>query len=75
MEIYRDQDNDSNVLGYEIGDDYIVVEFKSGKSRFYKYTFASAGQTAILEMHRLARQGDGLGSLISSNQPSYESKW
>ena len=75
MELYGDRDRDSNVLQYEIGDDYIVVEFKSGKTRFYKYTIASAGQAVILEMHRLARQGDGLGSFISNEHPSYESKW
>lgn len=75
MERYRDWDNDSNVKAYEIGDDFIVVEFEGGQNRFYKYTYGSAGSHDVETMKRLARSGDGLNAFISKNKPGYESRW
>lgn len=62
MEQYRDIDNDSGVAGYEIGDDYIRVQFDDGS--VYLYTYASAGTANIEEMKKLAITGDGLNSFI-----------
>jgi len=75
MQHYRDSDNDSNITAFEIGDDFIVVQFESGKYNFYKYTYFSAGSNDIEEMKRLANCGDGLNSFISKYKPGFESKW
>lgn len=74
MEKYSDRDSDSNVENYEIGEDFIVIEFKNGRDKFYKYTYESAGLNNIEEMKRLAQCGDGLNAFISANRPGYESK-
>jgi len=75
MQIYRDWDNDSGILAYEIGADHITVQFKKGRSRFYKYTCDGGGNAHISEMKRLAQLGDGLNEYIVKNNVRYESKW
>lgn len=75
MEQYRDWDNDSGILTYEIGEDYIIVEFKNGRYRFYKYTYGSGGSINIEQMKQLAHEGDGLNEYILDNKVNYDSKW
>lgn len=76
MPIYIDIDNDSGILSYEYGADWITVEFERGAQRHYKYTFASAGSFHINHMKTLADQGEGLNSYINRNVPNrYEIKW
>jgi|AntRauTorcE11897_2_1112592.scaffolds.fasta_scaffold49273_2 hypothetical protein len=75
METYSDINNDSGVLRYEIGQDCIIVEFESGKERFYKYTHASAGASNVEQMKLLARVGDGLNEFVKDNKIGYASKW
>lgn len=75
MQTYRDWDNDSGVTAYEIGNDYIIIQFKVGRDRFYKYTYNSTGSSDIEEMKRLASAGDGLNEYIVENKVNYESKW
>ena len=75
MENYRDWDNDSGISAYEIGGDYIIVQFKTGRDRFYKYTYNSAGSSCVEEMKGLACAGDGLNEYIVENKVNYESKW
>jgi hypothetical protein len=74
MQPYRDTDGDSNVHTYEIGNDYIIVEFKHGRYRFYKYTYARTGMHDVEEMKRLAHLGEGLNSFIARRQ-DYDSRW
>lgn len=74
MEPYRDLGGDSGVVAYEIGNDYIKVQFKDGQWRLYTYTYQSAGTSAVEAMKGLARQGKGLNSYISTNKPTYSSK-
>ncbi len=62
MERYLNIDGDSNVIAYEIGADYIKVQFATGA--IYKYSYRSAGSTHVEQMKRLARSGDGLNSYI-----------
>lgn len=62
MKSYMDIDGDSNVLGYETGDDFIRVQFKNRS--VYLYTYESAGKYNIEEMKSLAEAGDGLNSFI-----------
>lgn len=63
MELYKNINGDSGVLGYEIGDNYIIVYFKSGAS--YTYTHLSAGANNIETMKILAKSGNGLNSFIN----------
>lgn len=77
MRPYINRSGKSGVLAFEIGADYILVEFKSGKERYYRYTYASAGKNAIETMKELALAGEGLNSFISSKatQPKYSEKY
>ena len=73
MERYRNIDGDSGVAAYEVGPDYIRVQFSDGS--VYLYTYASAGSHNIEEMKRLAVAGDGLNAFINKNvKKSYERK-
>lgn len=62
MERYRNIDGDSGVSAYEIGMDFIHVQFSTGAT--YLYTYSSAGLENIEQMKILARKGDGLNSFI-----------
>lgn len=76
MKPYKNLSGQSNVVAYQLGTDYIVVQFTSGSWTFYKYTYVSAGQYAIEAMKKLAEDGLGLNSYIASKgtQPAYEKK-
>jgi hypothetical protein len=74
MELYRDWDHDSGICAYEIGEGYIVVQFKKGRYKLYKYTNITAGSGHISQMQRLAKLGDGLNEYIVENKVKYESK-
>lgn len=60
---YRDIDHDSGISAYEIGADYIAVQFKGGYKTYF-YTYASAGAAHVEQMKKLAETGDGLNSYI-----------
>jgi len=75
MERYKNLSGSSGVIAFEIGDDWIVVEFAGEASaidRRYRYTVARAGAPNILEMKRLAQSGRGLATFIARNRPAYE---
>jgi hypothetical protein len=77
MENYKNESGRSSVLQYEIGNDFIIVEFKtpskSGKTT-YKYTYESAGKDSVEEMKKLAIIGGGLRTYILAKvHDSYES--
>src|SRR5688572_3400968 len=63
MERYRNLSGDSGVSAFEIGVDFIVVEFRKGGPYFYSYR--SAGRTKVEQMKVLARKGQGLGTFIN----------
>lgn len=65
MPPYRDIDNDSGISAYEIGPDWIQVQFTTGGT--YEYTYASVGSQNIEAMKRLAASGDGLNAYINRN--------
>jgi hypothetical protein len=65
MERYRNLGGDSGVIAYEIGSDFIRVQFSDGS--VYLYTYASAGSHNIEHMKQLARHGRGLNSFIMRN--------
>jgi hypothetical protein len=71
MEPYKSKSGkDSGVVGYELGNDYIIVEFKTGD--VYKYTYESAGIEIIEEMKRRAKANNGLSTFISQDDPPYK---
>lgn len=55
MERYTNRGGDSGVVGYEIGNDFIRVQFSDGS--IYLYTYASAEASNIEQMKKLARNG------------------
>lgn len=61
----------SGVSEYEIGDNYIIVQFYSAQ---YKYSYSSCGKTATEAMKRLASASSGLSTFIAQNKPAYEWK-
>ena len=64
MESYRNLGGDSGVEAYEIGQDFIKVQFSDGS--VYMYTYASAGAGNIEQMKQLAVNGQGLNSFINT---------
>ena len=59
------------MIAYEIGEDYIIVEFKSRD--IYTYSYSSAGEDAIEEMKRRALASEGLSTFITQEDPGFES--
>ena len=76
MEQYQNLSSSSGIVGYHIGEHFIVVRFRDGKWTYYNYTYTSAGQEVIEHMKNLARSGAGLHSYISSRttNPPYSKK-
>ncbi|MFA5936588.1 MAG: hypothetical protein WC822_01780 [Candidatus Paceibacterota bacterium] len=64
MQPYNNSRGGSNIISYEIGNDFIIVQFKDFKK--YKYSYQSAGQSNVEYMKQLAIQGSGLNSFINS---------
>ena len=62
MQRYANLGGGSNVVGYEIGADWIKVQFGDGS--IYLYTYQSAGASNIEHMKQLAGAGQGLNSFI-----------
>ncbi len=74
MQPYANLGRDSNIIAYENGADYIIIQFATGYWKTYNYTYASAGKSIILQMQCLANNGQGLNSYIITNKPQYASK-
>ena len=60
----------SNIKSFEIGDDYIIIEFRNGKK--LKYTYASCGESHVKKMKQYARVSSGLYSYINLFKPTAE---
>jgi len=65
MEKYRNSTGKSGVYGYEIGNDYIRVQFSSVQTYRYSYN-GKAGRSHVENMKTLARSGSGLNSYINT---------
>ena len=63
MNHYKNLSTDSGVTAYEIRDDSIVVDFKSGDK--YLYSYGIPGKYAVEAMKVLATKGIGLSTYIS----------
>lgn len=66
MNHYANRGGNSNVLSYEIGNDFVAVNFK-GTSKTYVYSYRSAGSNNVETMKQLAENGSGLNSYIMLN--------
>jgi hypothetical protein len=62
---YQNRHRDSGVTAFEIGNDYIKVEFAGGP--LYVYNHETPGTRHVERMKRLALQGQGLSTYISRN--------
>lgn len=63
MEPYKNLSGESGVAAYELGPDYIRVQFADGP--VYTYDYRSTGRGNVEQMKRLAKAGRGLCSFIS----------
>lgn len=63
MTRYKNIDGDSGIDGYEVGADYLRVQFTSGQ--IYRWTYGSAGRQHVETMKVLAARGDGLNAYIN----------
>ena len=64
MTPYGNLGGNSGIEAYEIGPDFIRVQFADGS--VYLYTYASAGSQNIEHMKQLAVDGRGLNSFITT---------
>ncbi|HNP83530.1 MAG TPA: hypothetical protein PKN47_18865 [Nitrospira sp.] len=64
MERYKNLSGESGVTGFEIGPDFIRVQFSDGA--VYLYNYASTGSRNIEQMKQLAKIGRGLNTFINS---------
>jgi hypothetical protein len=66
MPLYANLNGDSNVYAYEMGIDYIRVQF-NGTRKIYQYSYLKAGMFHVEQMKILAESGRGLNSYITRN--------
>ncbi len=64
MEAYKNLSGGSGIKAYEIGTNFIRVQFSKGS--VYLYTYESAGAHDIEQMKELASKGKGLNSFINT---------
>jgi hypothetical protein len=64
METYRNISGNSGVIAFEIGANFVRVQFRH-RTTPYLYTYQSAGIANVDEMKRLARLGQGLNTFIN----------
>lgn len=65
MEKYRNINNNSDIEGYECGEDWIFIIFTNGDHD--KYTYGCVGYYNLEKMKKLADRGSGLNSFINLN--------
>jgi hypothetical protein len=65
VERYRNLSGKSGVEAFEIGPDFIAVQFRTGT--VYWYTKNSMGEVHLNELKRLAIRGRGLSTYISTH--------
>jgi len=65
MTDYQNLSGSSGVSAFEIGDDFIKVQFQDGG--VYMYNYSSTGEGCIETMKELAKEGEGLNTFINQN--------
>lgn len=66
MERYLNRNGNSNVEGFEIGNDFITIKFK-GSVKTYTYSYRRAGRNHVEKMKSLALGGVGLNSYVMTH--------
>jgi hypothetical protein len=61
---YSKLSGDSGVVAYDIGDDFIKIQFRHNR-KVYVYDSAKPGWSHVQQMQRLATAGRGLSTYIS----------
>lgn len=69
METYGNVGGDSGISAYEVGTDYVSVQF-TNTGKVYTYSYGRAGKSHVDQMKILARSGSGLNSYIMRNVKS-----
>lgn len=69
MIAYLNKHGNSGVKAYELGDDFIRVQFKNNS--VYRYTAAITGADNVAQMKQLAQTGRGLSTFISQSIKSH----
>ena len=64
MKKYKNVSGQSGVSAYEIGEDFILIQFV-GSRETYVYSYVMPGRETVEEMKELARSGKGLTTFIS----------
>jgi hypothetical protein len=70
MEPYLNLNGNSGVVAYEIGTDFIRVQFHDKPP--YLYTYESIGRENVEEMKRRAIVGRGLATFINQHREVHE---
>jgi hypothetical protein len=65
MQPYKNVAENSGVIAYEIGDDFILIEFQD--ESVYLYDYKSTGKANIEQMKILALTGEGLTTFINQH--------
>jgi hypothetical protein len=65
MQRYRNYSGTSGVRAFEIGADFIVLQYVSGP--LYRYTYETVGRENVEEMKRLALKGSHLNAFINTH--------
>ena len=65
METYQNLGGNSGVAAYEIGQDFIRVQFSNGS--IYLYNYEKPGSQDVEHMKQLAANGQGLNSFINTD--------
>ncbi len=72
MKRYGNLHGNSGIAAYEVGANFIRIQFTSGS--IYLYTYQSAGKDDVEEMKVLAKEGSGLTRFINDFRPDYASR-
>ena len=64
MDTYKNLGGNSGIKAYEIGSDFIKVQFSN--DWVYLYTYEKPGPQKVENMKQLAVKGQGLNSFIST---------
>lgn len=60
----------SGVIAFELGSDFITVQFDNLKT--YTYSYRSAGAATVQQMKALALAQEGLSTFIAKHDPGFE---
>ncbi|WP_448699136.1 hypothetical protein ACFGVR_19465 [Mucilaginibacter sp. AW1-3] len=72
MQPYKNTAENSGVTAYQLGDDFITIQFQDGST--YLYNYQSTGKAHIEQMKVLALSGEGLTTFINQHVREHYAK-